>query len=242
MKKITAFFTACALALLGGNLHADDHTSDGNIVGFVYSFNVTDPGAVVGALTDYWNSPVGKKNPATAILRQHVANGTDPSTHSIAVVYDSLAQIDETNAMNNGTKEMQAFLAKMSSAATLTSEAMFIGTGITSGNADIVPAPGRYTSATSVAVSDPAAYVAAWQAFTGASASDRGATNLFVTNGNGQDATTHVVTISANSMEDLLTPNPDAPEALATFLSDVKDIRTIENRAIYVDLMVFGNN
>ena len=242
MKKITAFFTACALALLGGNLHADDHTPDGNIVGFVYSFNVTDPGAVVGALTDYWNSPVGKKNPATVILRQHISNGTDPSTHSIAVVYDSLAQIDETNALNNGTKEMQAFLTKMSSAATLISEGMFMGTGITSGNAEIVPAPGRYTSATSVAVSDPAAYVAAWQTFTGASNNDRGATNLFGINGNGEDATTHVVTVSANSMEDLLTPSSDQQEAFATFLSDVKDIRTIENRAIFVDLMVFGNN
>ena len=242
MKKITAFFTACALALLGGNLHADDHTSDGNIVGFVYSFNVTDPGAVVGALTDYWNSPVGKKNPATVILRQHISNGTDPSTHSIAVVYDSLAQIDETNALNNGTKEMQAFLTKMSSAATLISEGMFIGTGITSGNAEIVPAPGRYTSATSVAVSDPAAYVAAWQTFTGASNNDRGATNLFGINGNGEDATTHVLTVSANSMEDLLTPSSDQQEDFATFLSDVKDIRTIENRAIFVDLMVFGNN
>ena len=242
MKKITAFFTACALALLGGNLHADDHTSDGNIVGFVYSFNVTDPGAVVGALTDYWNSPVGKKNPATVILRQHISNGTDPSTHSIAVVYDSLAQIDETNALNNGTKEMQAFLTKMSSAATLISEGMFMGTGITSGNAEIVPAPGRYTSATSVAVSDPAAYVAAWQTFTGASNNDRGATNLFGINGNGEDATTHVVTVSANSMEDLLTPSSVQQEAFATVLSDVTDIRTIENRAIFVDLMVFGNN
>mgnify|MGYP007000433905 len=38
------------------------------------------------------------------------------------------------------------------------------------------------------------------------------------------------------------TPNADGQEAFVKFLSDVKDIRTIENRAIYVDLMVFGNN
>ena len=57
----------------------------------------------------------------------------------------------------------------------------------------------------------------------------------------GREPTTHVVTISANSMADLFQLDPEIQETYASFLNGVKDIRTIENRAIYVDLAVFGN-
>ena len=57
----------------------------------------------------------------------------------------------------------------------------------------------------------------------------------------GREPTTHVVTMSANSMADLFQQDPEVQETYASFLNDVKDLRTIENRAIYVDLAVFGN-
>ncbi|MEL0047487.1 MAG: hypothetical protein VW867_02485, partial [Gammaproteobacteria bacterium] len=125
--------------------------------------------------------------------------------------------------------------------ASLVSEAMFFSTGITSGNPAIVPAPGRYTLNTGIAVSDAAAYVSAWQEYIGALDSNSAATNLFVLNGMGDQPATHAVTISANSMAELFPQNPTGQEAYAKLIDDVKDIRSVENRSIYVDLAVFGN-
>ena len=241
MKRLFALLSASLLAFATTTVHADDHAAPANIVGFVYNFNVSNPASVVEALTEYWNSPTGKKNPATAILRQHVSNGDDPSTHSIALVYTSVAQIDEANALNNGSEAGRKFLAKMQTSASLVSEAMFFSTGITSGNPAIVPAPGRYTLNTGIAVSDAAAYVSAWQEYIGALDSNSAATNLFVLNGMGDQPATHAVTISANSMAELFPAEPDRARVYAKLIDDVKDIRSVENRSIYVDLAVFGN-
>lgn len=241
MKRLFALLSATLMTLATAGAQADDHAAPANIVGFVYSFDVTNPSGVVEALTEYWNSPTGKKNPATAILRQHVSNGDDPSTHSIAVVYESLAQIDEANALNNSSEDGQKFFAKMMASASLVSEGMFFGTGITSGNPAIVAAPGRYTVNTAIAVSDAEAYVGAWQEYISSIDGSSSATNLFVLNGLGEQASTHAVTISANSMAELFPQNPAGQEAYAKLIDDVKDIRTVESRAIYVDLAVFGN-
>lgn len=241
MKRLIALVSAAIITLATTTVHADDHAAPANIVGFVYNFNVSNPAGVVGALTDYWNSPTGKKNPATAILRQNVSNGDDPSTHSVAVIYTSTAQIDEANAVNNGSADAQRFLAAMGEAATLTSEAMFFSAGVSSGNPAIVPGPGRYTINTGISVSDPAAYVEAWQKYTDALDGSSSATSLFVLNGLGQQDATHAVTISANSMADLFPQNPAGQAAFAELIDSVKDIRTVENRMIYVDLAVFGN-
>ena len=241
MKQLSSLLSVFALIFAINLANADDHSSSDNIYGFVYNFNVSNPAGVVEALTDYWSSPLAKKNPATVILRQIVSNGDDPATHSLAVVYSSMAAIDETNALNNGTQEMQNFLAKMNASATLTSEGMFASTGVRSGNPAIVPAPGRYTIATSLAVSDPAAYVPAWQKYTAAVKSDSTATNLFALNGMGKEPSTHVVTVSANSMAELFPQDPKMQAELNALMAEVKDIRTIENRVLYVDLAVFGN-
>jgi hypothetical protein len=241
MKKLSSLFSIFAIMFATSAANADDHANSNDIVGFVYNFNVSNPEGVVKALTEYWSSPVGKKNPATAILRQIVSNGDDPATHSIAVVYNSMEEIDQTNALNNGTKEMEKFLSKMSAAATVTSESMFWSTGVTSGNPAIVAAPGRYTVATSLAVTDPAAYVPAWQKYTAAVSNDSSATALYALNGLGREASTHVVTVSANSMAELFPQDPKMQAELSSLMADVKEIRTIENRVVFVDLAVFSN-
>ena len=241
MKKLSTVFSMIAIMFLTNTACADDHASSDNIYGFVYNFNVSNPAGVVEALTEYWNSPLGKKNPATAILRQIVSNGDDPSTHSIAILYSSMAEIDQVRAMNNGTEEQQNFRTKMNASAELISEGMFASMGVASGNPAIVPAAGRYTIATSIAVSDPAAYLPAWQKYIKALSADSMATNLFAVNGMGREPSTHVVTVSANSMADLFPQDPAMQAELNALMADVKDIRTIENRVLYVDLAVFGN-
>ena len=61
MKRLFALLSASLLAFATTTVHADDHAAPANIVGFVYNFNVSNPAGVVEALTEYWNSPTGKK-------------------------------------------------------------------------------------------------------------------------------------------------------------------------------------
>ena len=96
MKQLSSLLSVFALIFAVNVANADDHSSSDNIYGFVYNFNVSNPAGVVEALTEYWSSPLAKKNPATVILRQIVSNGDDPATHSLAVVYSSMEEIDET--------------------------------------------------------------------------------------------------------------------------------------------------
>ena len=84
MKQLSSLLSVLALIFAVNVASADDHSSSDNIYGFVYNFNVSNPAGVVEALTEYWSSPLAKKNPATVILRQIVSNGDDPATHSLA--------------------------------------------------------------------------------------------------------------------------------------------------------------
>ena len=77
--------------------------------------------------------------------------------------------------------------------------------------------------------------------YTSAVKSDSTATNLFALNGMGKEPSTHVVTVSANSMAELFPQDPKMQAELNALMAEVKDIRTIENRVLYVDLAVFGN-
>ena len=118
---------------------------------------------------------------------------------------------------------------------------MFASTGVTSGNPTIVPAPGRYTIATSLAVSDPLLTCLHGKNIQQQLKSDSTATNLFALNGMGKEPSTCVVTVSANSMAELFPQDPKMQAELNALMAEVKDIRTIENRVLYVDLAVFGN-
>ena len=61
MKKIKTLSIAL-LAIFSINTNAGHHEeSSQTAVGIAYSMTVTDPQAVVQAMTAYWNSPTGKK-------------------------------------------------------------------------------------------------------------------------------------------------------------------------------------
>ena len=126
----------------------------------------------------------------------------------------------------------------MTASATLVSEAMFFSTGEPLA-IRVVPAPGRYTINTGIAYRmqtrtlEHGKYISALD---GSSS----ATNLFVLNGMGEQ--NHPCGHGVGQQHGRSFPSgPKRARVYAKLVSAVKDIRTVENRSIYVDLAVFSN-
>ena len=81
-----------ALVISGAAL-ADSHTSP-TIYGQYLGIVVSDPEAVVAAMSKYRQSATGQKLSSTVTLSANVANGTDQATHTISVFYPSAAAME----------------------------------------------------------------------------------------------------------------------------------------------------
>ena len=240
MNKIKALLiavlTTVSLSAVAGH-HEEAAPSS---VGVAYSLNVSDPAAVVSAMTKYWNSPTGKKNPGVAVLRQVIAGGDNPATHTIAVSYPSYAAMDEAMAVNAGSSDAQAFGAAMQGAATITSRMAFDAGGITAGDPASVTNALPVTAYFMMNVSDPAAYVSAWKKVSGTASGTM--STLFAITADGDLGMTHGIAVRGNDMATLMSSikaNQSTPE-WAEFLATVGPIRTLERRTITKDLAVFG--
>jgi hypothetical protein len=210
-------------------------------VGVAYDFNVSDPQAVVGAMTKYWNSPTGKKNPGFATLRQVVAGGENPATHTIAVSYPSYSAMDAAIKLNAESSDAADFYAAMNKAATITSRTAFDGTGITVGNPAAVTNSLPVTMYFMMKVRDAGAYVKAWKKVSNVTQTDT-ASYLFAVTADGEGGVTHGIAVRGNDMATLMgyiKSNQATPE-WTEFLKTVSPIRTLERRRITRDLAVFG--
>ena len=209
-------------------------------VGVAYSFNVSDPQAVVTAMNTYWNSPTGKKNPGVAVLRQVIAGGENPATHTIAVSYPSYAAMDEAMALNANSTDAQSFYSAMQAAAKITSRMAFDAGGIIGGDPMAVTNPLPVTAYFMMRVKDPSAYLTAWKKVSGGSAGTMSA--LFAVTADGEGGITHGIAVRANNMATLMSSiksNQSTPE-WTEFMKVVSPIRTLERRMITKDLAVFG--
>ncbi len=241
MKKIKILSIAL-LAIFSINANAGHHEeSSQTAVGVAYSMTVTDPQAVVQAMTAYWNSPTGKKNKGVATLRQVVAGGENPATHTIAVSYPSYEAMDDVMELNANSPDAAAFYQAMSGAATITSRMAFDSSGITSGNAASVTNALPVTAYFMMNVSDPASYVKAWKKVSSSGGGDT-ASSLFAITADGDLGITHGIAVRANDMATLMSSikaNQSTPE-WAEFISEVTPIRSMKRRMITKDLAVFG--
>jgi hypothetical protein len=210
-------------------------------VGVAYSFNVSDPQAFVGAMTKYWNSSTGKKNPGFATLRQVVAGGENPATHTIAVSYPSYSAMDAAMKLNAGSSDAADLYAAINEAATITNRIAFDGTGITVGNPAAVTNSLPVSMYFMMKVKDAGAYVKAWKKVSKATKTET-ASSLFAVTADGEGGVTHGIAVRGNDMETLMgfiKSNQATPE-WAEFLKTVSPIRTLERRMITQDLAVFG--
>ena len=211
-------------------------------VGTYYQVNVTNPAAVVAALDAYADSPTGQKTPAQVTLFQIMSNGSNPATHAISVSFASAEDMDRSRAINMASKDFRAMQASMAGAMTPVSESMFRGTGITAGSWAAITSDNPVGRFILMDVQNPAAYVAAWKKMMASRESELPSSVAQIM-GAGTADTSHVVSIFANNMAEMMAladANQGNP-AWADFLTSVDGVRTIEDDAMVMRIKSWAN-
>ena len=119
------------LLILSGNVLGDHHAAAmPTIYGQSYSLIVTNPVAVIAALDAYRASPAAQAVARNTTLIQNVANGDNPSTHTINVFYQSAADMVKALAANATSRDAAVFFSTMRESATIETESVFTVTQI----------------------------------------------------------------------------------------------------------------
>ena len=196
---------------------------------------VTDPAGVVAAMNKLQASPTGQQSTARIFLNQYIANGESLATHQILVVYPSSEEMDANILRNATSSDWAEFLADMQEVATVESEG--VGQILAMGgdvDSPVAAAPGRTNMYFQMSVSDPAAYASAWSDFTSANAGAGVVSYLSSVAAFGSNPSTHVVNNVYSSVGEAISNMPQSYEGWDAFSQRVKNIRTIEGRAITV--------
>ena len=196
---------------------------------------VTDPAGVIAAKNKLQASPTCQQSTASVYLYQYIANGESLATHQILVVYPSSEEMDANILRNATSPDWAEFLADMQEVATVESEG--VGQILAMGgdvDSPLVTAPGRTNMYFQMSVSDPAAYASAWSDFTSANAGTGVVSYLSSVAAFGSNPTTHVVSNVYSSVGEAVSNLPQNYEGWEAFSQRVKNIRTIEGRAITI--------
>ena len=206
-------------------------------VGQAFELNVTNPLTFIQAMDNLNASASGQANNPQVFLRASVANGEMESTHNIAVVYDSFSSMDMNRTRNSTSQDWANFLSIVNDISTPVAEYVFSSTGIDSGNASVVTSANPYILFIQLRVDDPTAYAAASRKLMGSGDNSNIYAHLFQIRGGGPNGPSHVVTQTANSLDDLLgaSPNPGFDE----FLEEVSGIRTVLGTGVYQQIMAW---
>ena len=198
-----------------------------------YDMIVTDPAGVVAAMNKLQASPTGQQSTARIFLNQYIANGESLATHQILVVYPSSEEMDANILRNATSPDWAEFLADMQEVATV--EAEGVGQILAMGgdvDSPVATAPGRTNVYFQMSVSDPAAYASAWSDFTSANAGTGVVSYLSSVAAFGSNPSTHVVNNVYSSIGEAVSNMPQNYEGWDAFSQRVRNIRTVEGRAI----------
>ena len=209
-------------------------------MGVYYQMEVSDPSAFVAAMSEFQNSATAKNRNATVSLRQIISNGTNPATHSVSVIYPSAADMDASRARRSQSEDWAKMQRAMSAISSRVSEGVFRTTGITGGSPDNITSKNPVSRYISMNVRDPARYVEAWKKLQASRPADQGSSALLQVMGSGEMGITHVVSLSANSMAELMSGNQN-DDAWSEFLDSVRDIRDIVDDTLVIHLMSWGD-
>ena len=241
MERFTALIISLLITFSVGAVQADDHDETGMPVGIVYSLEVHDPKAFIASMTKYWNSETGQKNPGYAIVRQIVSGGESSASHTVAVVYPSYAAWDKSNAINANSEQLAIFAAETRESVSFVSSSIFEFTGVAVGNGE-VETGSAITMVYQLSVSDPETYATALKRFYKAAPSEN-LSGLFQIRGAGESDVTHVLSISANSMADLMgnLKKDQTGSAFESFIDAISSTRSVVGTFVTADIAVFGN-
>lgn len=232
LMSLAFVFSASALA--------DNHAQP-TVYGQYYAVVVTDPGAVVEAMTAYRQSATGKKLSSNVTLSANVANGTDQATHTISVFYASAAAMQADMAAAAGSDDWTAFIGAMSGNARIESENIFTQTKAKI-NDDSMGGPGVATMLFGITALDAGRYNAAIDKLMNSAAAAAFPGNLFGGEvvAMGDVSGTHWVSFQASNVGALLS-GVEAFMGSSDFASYAKDapkFRRVEGR--YVSRVVLN--
>lgn len=232
-----------ALALtIGGAALADSHASP-TVYGQYISFVVSDPEAVVAAMTKYRQSATGKKLSSTVTLSANVANGRDLATHTVSVFYPSAAAMEADYQSSMGSSDRAAFVSAMRGAATIEAENVFTQTHAVTNDASLSEVPGA-TMLFGITVLDASRYAAALDTILSSQAAAAFPGNM--SSGTivamGEVPGTHWVAFQAKDMGTLLSGVEAfmSSNDFATYAKDAATFRRVEGRYLSRGVLTLG--
>ena len=204
-----------------------------------YTITVNDPAALLAAMQKFRSSATGMKGPSGVTVSQFIANGDSKATHSIVVTYPDAAAIDASRALNIGSKDWAEFGASFQAVAeTRTSGlSVLLKARIKAG---AVTSANPVSLSTTLAVSDPQAFMTAFNKFwdSGAVSAFPGNTLLVNVLAAGESTVTHAVVFQANDMATLLNGMQTLQSSadMAEYLRNAGSFRSVVGRDVSVTL------
>ena len=197
---------------------------------------VVDPakqGTVVAAFNKYKTTGTGSAFPGMMYLSSQVANGANPATHNLAVVYDNLKEWETRSASIASSPEFLQFQAALASSGQIVSETVYehvLGFGK---NAE----ESKQFIGYALNVRNDARYAELMQALSQGPDSLAGiaSVDLWAVKAGGQPGITHVGVIGVESRADYLN-NPQTSRVLAEFQKEVSLVRDLVGVS-YVDVV-----
>ena len=153
--------TSCLIA--GLSVYADDHgPSMPTVYGQSYSMIVNNPAALLSAMENFRNSRPKDSAPSNVILLQNIANGENPTTHTINIFYQQASDLDNRTALNSRAGAL--FGMSMRESAQPHSENLFTMQRM-GGNPSTEPTPGAIQMLIGLEVTDRSAFMSAFDKF-----------------------------------------------------------------------------
>lgn len=239
MKRILLL---CLTTILSGTALADSHAQP-TVYGQYFAIVVSDPEAVVAAMTKYRKSATGQKLSSTVALNANIANGRDQATHTVSVFYTSAAAMEADMAASMGSSDRAAFVDAMNNAATIEAENVFTQTNART-NDESVGGPGSANMLFGLTVFDAERYSKELDKIlnSDAAAAFPGNMSSGTVVAMGEVPGTHWVAFQAKDMATLLSGVEAfmSSSDFAEYAEDASEFRRVEGRYISRNVLTLG--
>ena len=231
MKNLLMLFT-----LLGAStVLADNHTARETAYGMAFEFRATNPSAVAGSMRSFMATESGQSRLVSVSLVQNVSNGTNMATHQINVLYPSPETMEANNARNAASADWARYMRTMRESIEPVSENLFT-IEMAKLNEDIANTPGTVGMLTTFKVSDPAAFMKAFEKLMSSETAYNWPGDIYFGRviGAGENKATHWINALSKDMATLLNANTAlmGTKDMATYSKSVADAREVVSQSI----------
>lgn len=229
------------LGLAAATTHAEE--AQPTVYGQYFTLVVSDPQAVVSAMSKYRESATGQKLSSNSQLTQIVANGSEPATHAVAVFYPSASAMSADHGAAAQSSDWAEFIETMSGIATVDSENVFT-LRRSRINDEEVGGAGAVTMLFALDVTDRGRYQPAMDTMFDSAAVADFPGNVFTGEvlASGEDAGTHWVSFQSSDIGTLLAGMEAflASDDFASYAANADQFREVVGRVISRNVGAWG--